>query len=114
MKIVTGIDLVYIPRFRAVLKQDGEKFLQRVYLREELSDQGVQHLAGIFAAKEAIMKALDLSKNSWHSIIIKNKQNGAPFVEIGDYEGKIKSSSLSIAHDKAYVIAQFVALLVLC
>lgn len=110
MKIVTGIDLVYIPRFIAVLKS-GEKFLQRVYLREELSNQRIEHLAGIFAAKEAVMKALDLSKNSWHSIIIKNKQNGAPFVEIRDYKGKIESSSLSIAHDRVYVIAQFVALL---
>lgn len=112
MKIATGIDLVYIPRFRAALKS-GEKFLQRVYLREELNDQRVEHLAGIFAAKEAIMKALDLSKNSWHSIIIKNIPNGAPFVEIRNCKGKIISSSLSIAHDRAYVIAQFVALLVL-
>lgn len=110
MKIVTGIDLVYIPRFRAALKS-GEKFLQRVYLREELNDERVEHLAGIFAAKEAIMKALDLSKNSWHSMIIKNTPNGAPFAEIKNYEGKIASSSLSIAHDRVYVVAQFVALL---
>ena len=78
MKIATGIDLAYIPRFRVVLKQGGEKFLQRVYLKEELNDQRVEHLAGIFAAKEAVTKAFELSKNSWQSIGIKNKQNGAP------------------------------------
>lgn len=110
MKIVTGIDLVYIPRFRAVLKQDGEKFLERVYLREELSDQGVQHLAGIFAAKEAVMKALDLPKNSWEDIIIKYR-NGSPFAEIINYSIKIASSSLSISHDGKYIIAQFIAII---
>ena len=111
MKIATGVDLVYIPRFRAALKRGGEKFLQKIYLREELSDQRVEHLAGIFAAKEAVMKAFELSKDSWHSIIIKNKQNGAPFVEIRAYKGnKIASSSLSIAHERMYVFAQFVAL----
>lgn len=120
MKIVTGIDLVYLPRFKKALKNGGQEFLRRIFLESELHLRGeTAHLAGIFAAKEAIMKALDLPKDSWHDIRITNNKSGAPEAQIENLkpalskiEGlKIESCSLSISHDGSYVIAQCVGIL---
>ncbi len=110
MKLTSGVDLVYIPRFKKVLKIGGENFLRRVFVDSELS-QGPEHLAGIFAAKEAVMKALGLSKGAWQDIAITHQRDGAPQATVSSYELRIKSSSLSVSHDGNYVIAQFVAIL---
>lgn len=111
MKILTGIDLVYLPRFKKSLKNGGEEFLRRVFLNDELKNQQIDHLAGIFAAKEAVVKALDLPKDSWHDILITHQKNGNPLVQFPTYHLLLLTSSLSISHDKDYVIAQFVAIL---
>lgn len=115
MKIVSGVDLVYLPRFKRSLKNGGENFLMRVFheteLRRHLPGEQHRHLAGIFAAKESIIKALGLSTDSWHEIHITNHKNGAPTVQIENYKLKIENCSLSISHDENYVIAQFVAII---
>lgn len=113
MKIVSGMDLVYIPRFKKTLKSGGENFLRRVFHETELAHPGgvIQHLAGIFAAKETVMKALGLPVDSWHDIQITNNTSGLPKVKITNYQLLITSYSLSISHDGNYVIAQFVAII---
>lgn len=111
MRAKTGIDIVYLPRFKKIAKNGGQKFLQRVFLTEELKDTRIAHLAGIFAAKEAVMKAFDLPKNSWQNIQINHKKSGMPQVKFPTSRLPLLTSSLSIAHDGNYVIAQFVALL---
>lgn len=108
MKIKTGIDIVYLPRFKKALKNGGVNFLKRVYLDGELKDHQIARLAGIFAAKEAVMKALGLPFDSWLDICITYKKNGAPKVEFTHYLLQT-NNSLSISHDGNYVIAQFVA-----
>lgn len=110
-KILTGVDLVYLPRFKKSLKNGGENFLRRVYLDNELNNSHLSHLAGIFAAKEAVIKALSLSTDSWHDIHIKYKSNGAPTVEISNFGFRTADFSLSISHDGSYVIAQFIAII---
>lgn len=119
MKILTGVDLVYLPRFKKSLKNGGENFLRRIFLKDELENQQIEHLAGIFAAKEAITKALSLPPNSWHDIQISHQKNGSPQVQLptshlpvpSEVEGSLLTSSLSISHDSNYVIAQFVAII---
>jgi len=120
MGIKTGIDLVYLPRFKKALKKGGEKFLRRIYLEKELGHlEGgpglprgeIEHLAGIFAAKEAVIKALGLPVGSWHDIHIGRKSKGAPTVVISNFELRTSNFSLSIAHDGDYVIAMFVAVI---
>jgi holo-[acyl-carrier protein] synthase len=118
MIIASGVDLVYLPRFKKSLKNGGENFLRRVYHEQELKKTDTPHLAGIFAAKEAVIKALSLPTNSWHDIFIIHKPDGQPQVEIinlpagkAGLKSLIVSHSLSISHDGNYVIAQFVAML---
>ncbi len=123
MIIKTGVDLVYLPRFKKATKFGGENFMQRVFNEQELTQgkTNIQHLAGIFAAKEAVIKALSMPTDSWHDIRITHDSDGAPKVLILRRpitssslslraEGLI-SHSLSISHDTNYIIAQFVAIL---
>lgn len=126
MKIASGVDLVYIPRFKKALKSGGENFLRRVFHETELRrhlpceqrrhlEIDAQHLAGIFAAKESIIKALGLSTDIWNEIRITDYKNSAPTVQIDSalqsYKLQIENCSLSISHDKNYVVAQFVAII---
>lgn len=113
MKIVTGVDLVYLPRFKKALKSGGENFLKRVFHEQELKyppSENIEHLAGIFAAKEAVMKALNLPKDSWHDIHVTYGESGAPKVILTSHFS-LHTSSISIAHNGQYVIAQFVGIL---
>ncbi len=111
MIIKCGIDLVYLPRFKQSVSRGGENFLRRVFTERELIHFETLHLAGIFAAKEAVMKALSLPTNSWHDIHISYQSNGAPRIQISNFKFQISNSSLSISHDGTYVIAQFVAMI---
>lgn len=119
MKILSGVDLLYLTNFKKALKNGGENFLRRVFLDSELVKTTPEHLAGIFASKEAVIKALNLPPDSWHDIQITYKASGAPKVEVSNFdirpaEGSLKNISnfsLSISHDGNYVIAQFVAIL---
>jgi len=60
-----GIDIVEVPRFRALLERHGERALLRLFTAQELAyaqrarpELRVQRLAARFAAKEAFCKAL--------------------------------------------------------
>src|ERR1700712_3086839 len=63
-----GIDLVHVDRIAASLESFGSRFLQRLFAPGELSDCTVDGrldsalLAQRFAAKEATIKAFDLSE----------------------------------------------------
>ncbi len=105
-----GIDIVSIERFEKFLQKKGA--LSR-YLREDeiYLAKSTQSSAGLFAAKEAVSKALQtgIGKScSFHDIKIHKTQTGAPFFtlkkELIEAFGII-DSSLSITHDGAYVIA---------
>lgn len=111
MRIAAGVDLVYLPRFKKSLKIGGENFLRRIFNEKELGE--TDHLAGIFAAKEAIIKALNLATDAWNDISIIHHPSGAPKAEIRSAKlaDEIKNSSLSISHSGNYVVAQFVAIL---
>lgn len=111
MNIKTGIDIVEIARFGQVLKESGPLFLQKVFHEEELTRDDPVYLAGTFAAKEAVMKALSLPMGSWHDIRIIRHKDGSPIVELLSFKEELESSSLSISHDGEYAIAQFVAIL---
>jgi len=111
MIIKCGVDLVYLPRFKKSLKSGGENFLRRIYHEQELIKTDTAHLAGIFAAKEAVIKALSLPTDSWHDIYITYKSNGTPQVEISNVKCQMSNCSLSISHDGNYCFAQFIAML---
>jgi len=79
-----GIDVIEIARVKAVLQRHPERFLARVYTREEVAfcRGRVSELAARFAAKEAVMKALGTGARglAWREIEILPDQRGKPLV----------------------------------
>lgn len=111
IKLLTGIDIVYIPDFGQSVRDGGNTFLNKIFNKEELKITNTEHLAGLFSAKEAVIKALNLKIGSWLSIIIKHRKSGKPFVELpAKIKSNVKNYDLSISHNKNYAVAVFVAL----
>ena len=105
--LAIGIDIVDICRFNKYTKND--LFLRKNFSRYELNycfafKDPAPHLAGIFAAKEAVCKSLH-KKIFQSSIRIIHNENGKPIASLAK---KILSSiSLSISHSEksAVVVA---------
>jgi holo-[acyl-carrier protein] synthase len=84
MEYAVGIDVIEIARVKSVLARHPERFLERVYTREEVAfcRGRVPELAARFAAKEAVMKALGTGARglAWREIEILPNQRGKPLV----------------------------------
>ena len=119
--ILLGTDIVYIPRINAALDRFGERFLQRVYTKTEQQDcnygnppsrSSVNQLAGRWAAKEAVVKALGTGWRGvgFTDIEIRRQPSGAPKVffhrraamMVANWEDQWQ---LSLSHDGNYAIA---------
>lgn len=108
-----GIDIVKVERIESLAEKWGERFLGRVFTEEELDHclsrpRSFEHLAGRFAAKEALIKALE-EKVPWKEIEIRTSSSGAPRAELKlkDYSEDEKPTPLvSISHTEKYAVAQ--------
>ncbi len=101
-----GIDVVGVERFREVL-QRSPAFGDRFFSEEELAHGAaardpVLHLAGTFAAKEAVIKALRLGPAvAWaRRIEITRADDGAPVAQVGHSWVEV-----SISHDAGVAVA---------
>lgn len=110
MQLKTGIDIVHIPRIEKIIEK--KPTLNKIFSKKELKIPNPEHLAGIFALKEAFFKALKIKPN-WLAIEVTNQRNGAPKISLSN-EIKIKNLidvSYSISHDNEYAIANVTILL---
>ena len=115
----SGIDLIEIARLEEVRPAIRERFLARVYTAQELQDAGDSylHLAGRFAAKEAVVKALGcgIGPVSWQEIEIRRGQAGEPVLVLYGKARQMATElglnlwSVSISHTKQYAVAMAVA-----
>ena len=110
MKI--GTDIIGISRLERSIEKFGEKFKARFLHPQEIaSAKKIESLAGYWAAKEAIAKALGCGigkELSFHDIHITKTSKGAPQFHLSTQAQKyhaIESSSLSISHDAGFAIA---------
>jgi holo-[acyl-carrier protein] synthase len=106
----TGVDITEVGRLRRAIEKWGASFLNRVFTKEELKNAKTRlnfysHLAGRFAAKEAVFKALGNMKLNLNEVQILNDKNGRPYCEI--LNGKFKDFDIliSISHVKNYAVA---------
>lgn len=116
-----GIDIVQISRIEDMARRH-ERSLGKFFTEAELAycrrrqQQQYASLAGIFAAKEALFKALGTGfrQGKWTDVEVSHTELGAPvFVLHGWYKEAAAAISrelpaLSISHDGAYAIAQVV------
>ena len=110
--ISIGIDIVKVSRIKALIDQKEEKFLDKIFTKEEISycnsyPDPELHFSGKYAAKEAVKKALLsnelIDKISLKDIEILNRNNKAPYVVIKDM---IKLNyNVSVSHEEEYAIA---------
>lgn len=111
-----GVDIVAVSRIREL--SDGVK--AKIFHPDELAyaaevARSAETLAGRFAAREALGKALGCGVIGLHSsrLCVTNSESGAPvFVEdeyfksvVARYAEKCREVNLSIAHEKEYAVA---------
>lgn len=110
MEVRTGCDIVHIKKFKHSIERGS--FLEKVFTPYELNHtSSIESRAGMFAAKEAVIKALNLSTKNWKQIEITKNVNGRPEVNINTTHEEILSHDLSISHDGDYAIATTIFLL---
>lgn len=113
-----GFDLVEISRFRkynkrlknSTKKPPTDAFLKKVFTEEELVycytyKDAATHLAGIFAAKEAVSKALSIASHPFTDIEILHETDGGPVAyrrsrEKHGKQNRKLSVNISITHTR--------------
>jgi holo-[acyl-carrier protein] synthase len=122
--IAHGIDLVDFPRIEEMINRHDKRFLDRVFTAAEqayakANRNGIEKLAGRFAAKEAVMKLVGTGwrgKIAWTDIEVMNTETGQPEVKLSGEVKKIADKlgitqiSVSITHTANFAIASAVAL----
>jgi len=117
-----GLDVVEVPRVERVIARWGEAFLGRVFTAAELHHVGsspsvAQRLAGRFAAKEAVMKALGTGWRgvAWREIEIGTDDLGNPSVRLTGRAAEAASRqgigawAVSISHTRELATAVAIA-----
>mgnify|MGYP000849127401 FL=1 len=113
-----GTDIIEIDRIKKAIDRSA-RFRQRVYTEREIAyceskRTGIyQSYAGIYAVKEAFLKALGtgLRYGSWHDIEVCHDEFGAPSLSITGAFKKIMQermyieSIVSISHCRSYAMS---------
>jgi len=114
-----GVDIVDIARIQALLDRYGERFLARVYTKAETTyamrgANKAERLAGRFAVKEAVMKALGTGKSQgilWRDVETVRARSGKPEVHLHGQAVKWAQTRcggavhVSITHDGGKAVA---------
>ncbi len=122
MIVSIGIDIIEVARIREVLLRTP-RFRERVFTANEqfyCDSRGAvaaQHYAARFAAKEAMLKALQTGWRGgigWQDVEISARDSGAPYLILhGVVQGLFQSSGakaahLSMSHTSEHAIAQVI------
>jgi holo-[acyl-carrier protein] synthase len=93
-RVGCGVDVVEVERFRRAMARGGRAFMRRVFTaREEAYARArprtaLLHLAGRFAAKEAVIKALSQLQPkrllAMHQVEVRNDRLGRPHIVLRD------------------------------
>ncbi len=125
MRIIShGIDLVEVARVAAVLGDHPRRFLDRCFTAREAEEAGdgprrVEYLAGRFAVKEGVLKALGTGLSggvSWTDIETVREASGAPRLTLAGSaaaraaELGITGWRVSISHAGGIAVASVIAM----
>jgi holo-[acyl-carrier protein] synthase len=119
-----GTDIVECLRIGKMIEQHGELFLRRVYTPREIRycqsrKHAIEHFAGRWAAKEAILKAMGTGWSqgiAWTDIEVRSGNGERPEVMVGGVakelarEREIGEILVSISHCRTYATAYAMAL----
>ena len=120
-----GIDIVETERIRQLVERHGERFIERVFTTSEHqycqanTKRYYEHLAGRFAAKEAVLKVLGTGWRggiAWTDIEILRDPSGQPRVQLSGECLRIASElgiaqwHVSISHISTHATASAIGL----
>lgn len=111
-----GTDIVEISRIRKLLQKNSTEFLSRIFTESELREasakkNSAEYLAGRWAVKEALSKALGCgigAECNWKDINTTNNARGAPKTSLSGAASKtslgkkVKKIHVSISHERNF------------
>ena len=115
MILGTGFDLTALPRIKALLEKNGERFLARILTEDERAalpteaDRRVAYVAGRWAAKEAAVKALGSGFSAgigFHDVEVVTLEGGRPELRLHGRASElardkgVTSLHISISHER--------------
>ena len=113
--LVSGVDIIEVPRVRRVAERYRDRFYRRVYTEAERAycRGRAPQLASRFAAKEAVMKALGTGIRGvrWRDIEVVRQRGRAPTIHLhGTALARaerlgISHLAVSLSHSKEYAVA---------
>jgi holo-[acyl-carrier protein] synthase len=118
-----GIDLVEVSRIERMVEKFGDRFLERVFTEIEVAHsrgrkRHAEHLAGRFAAKEAVLKTLGTGWAQgigWRDVEVDTQPTGRPFLRLAGHAARLAKSNgitewhLSITHTDGHAMASVIA-----
>lgn len=118
MVVGLGIDITSVARIERALQRYGERFWERILTpgeRQDLADRTADRasaLAGRFAAKEALSKALGAPRDVWwQDVEVRRGQRGAPELRLTGPGAEraaqlgVARAHVSISHDAGVAAA---------
>jgi holo-[acyl-carrier protein] synthase len=110
----TGVDIIEIARVERVMSRSGPRFLARIFTAQEQAycRGRMASLAGRFAVKEAVAKALGtgIGEMTWVEIEVVSDESGRPELvlhgaakRLADELG-LREWSISLSHTETYAI----------
>ncbi len=108
-----GVDIVRIERIARIFEQYNSRFTSRIYTRRELNycltrKNVAECLAGRFAAKEALFKAISDVYSEYlpiKAIEVLANTNGKPYYCLPTHVAEQFGCTLSISHERDYAVA---------
>ena len=113
-----GIDIVELVRIEGLLARHEKRFLERLCRDGEWqrrhAEAFVQHIGGLFASKEAVLKALGTGWSEGlapRQVEVLRGENGAPSVRLHDVAALraqklgVSEVHLSVTHERSYAAA---------
>lgn len=100
-----GIDIEEVSRFKRIDKKLLEKFLTKDEIKN-LKNKNAKHIAGLFCAKEAVIKACNPTEEiDFTKIQILHNKDSSPYALFKSKKIKGKDLKISISHSKNYAVA---------
>ncbi|MET3373537.1 holo-[acyl-carrier protein] synthase [Variovorax boronicumulans] len=120
-RVRVGVDVVATSAIEASIQNFGERFVRRIFTAHEIAtaNGAVSRLAARFAAKEAAIKAFDMSETGvdWRHIELRSDTARRPTLHFyGSARKRVDSFnpmdvSVSLSHEFDIAVATVVALL---
>ncbi len=118
--LAVGVDIIEVERLSRGLARHGDRFLDRFFTPREREQCGgrATSLAGRFAVKEAVGKALGtgIGDISWKEVEIINDERGRPILTLHGEAARLSAElglaewSISLSHTNTHAVGMAVAL----